>query len=261
MGCGSGKITAILESRIRCKRIIAIDIDMKAIKYAQVHHASPRIEYVVADISEPWTDLELFVQSLEGKVSMIFSNRCLHWIDDKEQAIANCYRLLAPGGYFYGNTSTLLDLFYDMEPSERQQMTQIVRIPTVAEQVDEMRNLFTQSNFHIVEMENSTLQQVYPHENFLRIHLPYFPNLTKKFLVETNPLIRNKIMSDGLYEQVKDSFLRLYCRQVHNDGKEGGDDKLDLCRHGRLRSNSDGSDNELDYELTYGQIRIVATKL
>ena len=68
--------------------------------------------------------------------------------------------------------------------------------------------------------------------------LPYFPNLTKKYLLERDPVKRNKIMAAGLYDYIKQAFLRLYCREVP----------------------SDENVNSTKFELTYGQIRIVAQK-
>ena len=58
-------------------------------------------------------------------------------------------------------------------------------------------------------------------------------------MLEKDPHKRNRIMAAGLYDYIKNAFLRLYCREIHSykNGKK---------------------DNE--YELTYGQIRIVAQK-
>ena len=69
--------------------------------------------------------------------------------------------------------------------------------------------------------------------------LPYFPNLTKKYMVEKNPHKRNQIMAQGLYDYIKNAFLRLYCREIFSS------------KNGNVSS---------EFELTYGQIRIVAQK-
>ena len=69
--------------------------------------------------------------------------------------------------------------------------------------------------------------------------LPYFPNLTKKYMREKDSTKRNQIMSSGLYEYIKKAFLRLYCREIFTN------------KAGQGMS---------EFELTYGQIRIVAHK-
>lgn len=69
--------------------------------------------------------------------------------------------------------------------------------------------------------------------------LPYFPNLTKKYMVEKDTTKRNQIMASGLHEYIKKAFLRLYCREIHTH------------KSGQGLS---------EFELTYGQIRIVAHK-
>lgn len=49
---------------------------------------------------------------------------------------------------------------------------------------------------------------------------------------------RNKIMASGLRKLVIDTFLKHYCRQVKGEDRN----------------------HPVEYELTYGQIRIVAQK-
>jgi trans-aconitate methyltransferase len=42
--------------------------------------------------------LSFTLKELLGKVSLIFSNRVLHWIKDKETAAKNMIKLLVKGG-------------------------------------------------------------------------------------------------------------------------------------------------------------------
>ncbi|KAI2810126.1 hypothetical protein BLOT_001282 [Blomia tropicalis] len=240
IGCGSGRVTYLLDSRIHCHKIFALDIDLKSVKYATHRHASPRIQYSLQDISVPWAQLDPKIQQLEGKVDLIFSNRVLHWIENKQQAVANFYRLLKPGsGSLYANVTTLWDLFYDLPEEERKEYERMIYIPNEEEQVEQLHQLFEKSRFDSINIESTILRQHYPSEQFKSVILPYFPNLTKKYMVEKNGHKRNQIMASGLYEYIKNAFLRLYCREIFT------------TKNGQKSS---------EFELTYGQIRIVAQK-
>lgn len=237
IGCGSGNVTTMLDSRLKCKQIVAVDIDMKAVKFAKHKHPSARIEYIIQDISDQWENLDQVLQGFEGKADLIFSNRCLHWIENKERAIENVFRLLKPGGKLYANVTTLYNLFYDLNGNEKEEVDKVLRIPSASEQVQQYNTLLAANTFRDVQVENTMLSQVYQHDEFKNVHLPYFPNLTKKYLLEVNPIKRNKIMSSGLSDKVKQAFLRNYCREVNT-----------------------GNPEKPDYELHYEQIRIFATK-
>lgn len=240
VGCGSGRVTHLLDSRLHCRKILALDIDLKSIKYAANHYASPRISYMVQDIALPWNQLDPKIQSLEGKVDLIFSNRMLHWVENKHLAIANFYRLLKPnGGSFYANITTLWDLFYDLDEEEKAKYDKLLHIPTEEEQVEQFRAFFEKNSFKDIILESTVLRQLYPGHEFTSVILPYFPNLTKKYMREKDSTKRNQIMSSGLYEYIKKAFLRLYCREIFTN------------KAGQGMS---------EFELTYGQIRIVAHK-
>ena len=167
VGCGSGRVTHLLDSRLHCRKILALDIDLKSIKYAANRYASPRISYMAQDIALPWAQLDPKIQSLEGKVDLIFSNRMLHWVENKNQAIANLYRLLKPnGGAFYANITTLWDLFYDLDPEEKAKYDKLLSIPTEEEQIDQFRVLFEKNRFEDINIESTVLRQLYPGQQF-----------------------------------------------------------------------------------------------
>lgn len=258
VGCGSGRVTSLIDCRLRCNQIIAIDIDVKAIKYAQVNFTSPRIVYSKTDIAQPWENLDPEIRQLENKVNLIISNRVFHWIENKDLAVQNLYRLLKKGGKQYANVTTLWDPFVDLSKEQKEHYKSIIAIPTEEEQVKLFDNLFKQNKFSKVVLESSNLRQIYSNEAFKKgkfnkqnakiqyiliilhyktVILPYFPNLTKKYIIEKDIVKRNKIMSSGLRDLIKESFLKRHCREV-----KSGDGDL------------------TEFELTYGQIRIYAQK-
>ena len=119
------------------------------------------------DIALPWNQLDPKIQQLEGKVDMIFSNRVLHWIENKHQAVANFYRLLKPGtGTFYANITTLWDLFYDLRPEEKVKYDQMLHIPNEQEQIDQLKAIFDKNNFEVTNIESTVLRQLYPSQEF-----------------------------------------------------------------------------------------------
>lgn len=245
IGCGSGRVTHLLDSRLHCRRIVAIDIDLKSIKYAAHRYASPRISYMAQDIAVPWNQLDPKIQQLEGKVDMIFSNRCLHWIENKGLAVANFYRLLKPvKGNLYANITTLWDLWHDVGAEERAKYKKFLYIPSEDEQITQFRALFEKSNFDDINVDSTVLRQLYPSHEFKQVILPYFPNLTKKYMLEKDPQKRNQIwVENNLQAYIKNAFLRLYCREIYKDNGKGKEEEMSS-----------------EFELTYGQIRIVAHK-
>ncbi|KAH9421386.1 uncharacterized protein LOC113788597 [Dermatophagoides pteronyssinus] len=237
IGCGSGRVTSLIDCRLRCEQILAIDIDMKAIKFAEKNYPSPRIRYQISDISLPWDKLDPLIRKYENQVDLIISNRVLHWIEDKNYVIQNIFRLLKPGGMCYANITTLLDLFSDLTQDEREKFSELIIIPSETDQKEQFKNLFEKNQFKLHWIESLHLQQLYPKDEFRSNVLPYFPNLTKKYLIEKDPIKRNMIMASGLSDYVKNAFLRLYSREIIE--ANGIPDK---------------------YELTYGQIKIIAQK-
>jgi len=136
------------------------------VKFAKSNYPSPKIEYITQDISDEWDQLDPELKKLEGKVSLIFSNRVLHWVEDKGNAAKNLYRLLSTGGKLYANVTTLWDLFYDLIPEEKVKMQSIVQIPNEEEQIENWRQAFTESGFHSIDIEFFILRQLYPNDEF-----------------------------------------------------------------------------------------------
>ncbi|CAG2166272.1 unnamed protein product [Oppiella nova] len=235
VGCGSGNVTALLNQRISCDKLVGLDIDMRMIKFAKTNYNSPKVSYVVQDISAEWHQLDPTLKELEGKVSLIFSNRVLHWIENKTTATKNLYRLLAPNGKLYTNITTLWDLFDDLVSNEKTEIEKLIKIPSKDEQIANWRTAFAESGFKDIDIEFSVLRQLYPSDQFKNILLPYFPNLTKKYLIEKDPIKRNEIMSSGFRDTVRAAILRHHCRELPI-----------------------GSDGNAMIELNYGQCRVIA---
>ena len=104
IGCGSGNLTTFLSEIPRVKHVIAIDFYPNMIEFAEKYNNRNSIQYLAQDFSQEWNELSPELKQFEGKISVIFSNYCLHWIYTKRQnVVKNMYRLLAKNGRIYTN--------------------------------------------------------------------------------------------------------------------------------------------------------------
>ncbi len=126
-------MTKILSERIQHNRIVALDVSSEMVKFAQTNFASNSIEYLIQDISQSWDELSLTLKELEGKVSLIFSNRVLHWVNDKETAATNMSKLLAKGGDICLNITEIPDLKPNLNDELKEK---VIDIPSIEEQFE-----------------------------------------------------------------------------------------------------------------------------
>ena len=92
-GCGSGRVTEALASRLPRGRVVALDASASMIEAARERLApfGDRIEYVVADLGLPLP--------LHEPVDAILSTATLHWVPDHDALFANLGAVLRPGGW------------------------------------------------------------------------------------------------------------------------------------------------------------------
>jgi len=87
-GCGSGRVTAELVSRLPHGRVYAVDAAP-----SMVEHARAALGDRATVLCQDLTELELPEQ-----VDAIFSNATFHWIHDHDALFAALHRALKPGG-------------------------------------------------------------------------------------------------------------------------------------------------------------------
>lgn len=90
VGCGTGRLTALLAERLPRGRVIALDRDAGMIEQARAHLAPwrDRVELIVGDAS-----------SLpERDVDAVFSTATFHWVLDHDALFRSIFRALRPGG-------------------------------------------------------------------------------------------------------------------------------------------------------------------
>ncbi len=151
-------MTKILSERIQHNRIVALDADPGMVKFAQTNFASNSIEYLTQDISQSWDELSFTLKELEGKVSLIFSNRVLHWVKDKETAAINMSKLLVKGGDVCINITALPDIKPHLNDELKGEFNYI---PSIDEQFELWRKLLTDNGINLSFAEILQLKTFY----------------------------------------------------------------------------------------------------
>ncbi|MEA2622329.1 MAG: trans-aconitate 2-methyltransferase [Chloroflexota bacterium] len=108
-GCGSGRVTEQLLSRLPHGRVVALDASAAMVAEARRRLApfGDRVEYLVADLAAPLP--------IEGPVDAILSTATLHWVADHDAVFGNLAAVLRPGGRLVaqaggpGNVRSLLE--------------------------------------------------------------------------------------------------------------------------------------------------------
>lgn len=89
-GCGSGRVTRLLPSRLPRGRVIAVDASSEMAARARAE-LGPGVDVREADL------VELRLQAGEH-VDAVFSNAVFHWVEDHERLFASLAAALRPGG-------------------------------------------------------------------------------------------------------------------------------------------------------------------
>ncbi|MES2403257.1 MAG: malonyl-ACP O-methyltransferase BioC [Pseudomonadota bacterium] len=106
VGCGTGRGTALLKKRWRDAEVIALDLSLPMLREARRHRGWLRpFERVCADGQAlPFPD---------RSVDVVYSNLCLQWCDSPQPLLAECARVLKPGGFMVASSlgpDTLMEL-------------------------------------------------------------------------------------------------------------------------------------------------------
>ena len=87
-GCGTGRLSAVIEQRLPRGRLIAVDGSPSMVEQARAT-LDPATRVEVADLSE---------LALGEAVDAVFSNAVLHWIGDHDHLFERLAAALRPGG-------------------------------------------------------------------------------------------------------------------------------------------------------------------
>jgi trans-aconitate 2-methyltransferase len=192
LGCGDGKITALLAEKVAKGFVLGMDIsqsmiDFASSKYPQVEY--PNLKFQQHDAAEI---------SFENQFDRVVSFSTLHWVLDQEKALKAIHRALVPGGticihtYSKGNMNVtdigdLLTRTNKWEPYFPNYTKQRVFYTE-----NEYRSLIEQAGFHDIQIFSSQSLTIFPNRqaliqfatpvlNFIR-HLP--EELQQEFVEE-----------------------------------------------------------------------------
>lgn len=91
LGCGPGNSTKNLKDKFPQAEIVGIDIDDNMLNRANEDY--PNIKFVKGNIPDS-------LASLENNFDLIFSNACIHWIENQRKLISDVYNKLNDNGVF-----------------------------------------------------------------------------------------------------------------------------------------------------------------
>ena len=114
-GCGSGRLTKIISTKLPKGKVFAVDLDSSMIKLANERLGKiSNVKFIQSNIC----DIEL-----QDKIDVIFSNAVLHWISNHRKVSGNFWQILKPNGQLsiqcggYGNLTKTLYVFNKVRKS------------------------------------------------------------------------------------------------------------------------------------------------
>lgn len=92
IGCGDGKITALLAQKLPEGSVLGIDISQSMIDFASLHY--PKVDYPNLNFQK----LDAAEILFENQFDQVVSFSTLHWVMDQKKALKAIHRALIPGG-------------------------------------------------------------------------------------------------------------------------------------------------------------------
>jgi trans-aconitate methyltransferase len=89
LGCGDGKLTALLAARVPRGTVTGIDSSTDMLALAQRHWAGGNLSFRPMDMQ---------VLGFEAAFDVVYSNSAVHWAADHPAILAGVHRALRPGG-------------------------------------------------------------------------------------------------------------------------------------------------------------------
>jgi trans-aconitate 2-methyltransferase len=90
-GCGTGRVTELLVSRVPRGRVIALDASPAMLDLARARLRGDRVRFVLADLLDPLEPV------LGAPVDAVLSTATFHWIADHDRLFANLASVMRSG--------------------------------------------------------------------------------------------------------------------------------------------------------------------
>lgn len=109
-GCGTGRVTQLLLTRVPRGSVVALDASAAMLEEARKRLSSQgdRVSYVQADLMQPLP--------IDEPVDAILSTATFHWVPDHDVLFANLAAVLQPGGWLvaqcggFGNIARFIEV-------------------------------------------------------------------------------------------------------------------------------------------------------
>lgn len=92
VGCGDGKITALIADVCAVSSIKGVDVSYNMIDFARKNYTEPNLFFIQSDVEQI---------NFREEFTKVVSFSALHWVIDQEKAFAKIYESLVPGGKVY----------------------------------------------------------------------------------------------------------------------------------------------------------------
>jgi SAM-dependent methyltransferase len=166
IGCGSGNTAKLLSDELKYDRIIGVDIDPNMIEFARINNQIENTEYIVQDITNDWSLWDEKLKKLAGKVSVIFSNYCLHWINDIERAAINISHLLSNTGIILVDVLYCGDIYRNVSNEERKKFNEILKYPTEQKLIGRWVTAFKNAGLTKIDIKYWEPKSIYPQKYY-----------------------------------------------------------------------------------------------
>lgn len=89
VGCGQGKITSEIASRVPKGSVVGVDSSHDMIRFAQAHFTNTNLQFEVGDAGR---------LRFKNEFDLAVSFNALHWIPDQDAALRSIWSAMVPGG-------------------------------------------------------------------------------------------------------------------------------------------------------------------
>ena len=100
IGCGSGNITRLLKENVNIDLLVGLDVDKLMVDFANIENSNDGLHFVCQDFGKELDEWQE-IKELKGRVSLVFSNACLHWIKDVDVVVENIAKLCSSNARAY----------------------------------------------------------------------------------------------------------------------------------------------------------------
>ncbi|XP_054166837.1 malonyl-[acyl-carrier protein] O-methyltransferase-like [Oppia nitens] len=224
VGCGPGNTAKMLAEELQPEQVIGVDIDPEMVSFARTNNSMENNKYYTQDVSRHWDDWDVELKRLAGKVSVIFSNYALHWVQNSETTANNFAKLLSSNGIVVFDFLNVGDIYRLISPELRTEYEQWLRYPTEQEIIGRWITDLKNVGLTNIEMKYWEPISIYPikvYDEFINIPIKWF----KQYLNDQK-VPKNVSVDDILKELILKERGRIMAEKCPK-----GDDLIEIRQH------------------------------